>query len=105
MSKKERFFGLHFDFHAFNEDDIGVRTNPEDIEWYINEAKPDYVQCDCKGHPGNSSYPTKVGKPADNLKSDNLRVWVDAVKKHGLPVYVHYSGIWDNEYLKVFPEV
>lgn len=104
MSKKERFFGLHFDFHASNECEIGVRTDPEDIAWYITEAQPDFVQCDCKGHPGNSSYPTKVGKPADLLRSDNLRVWVDTVKSHDLPIFVHYSGVWDNEYLKEFPE-
>jgi len=69
---KERFFGLHFDFHADNETEIGLRTNAEDIEAYLEAAKPDFIQCDCKGHPGNSSYPTKVGHAADNLKKDNI---------------------------------
>ena len=104
MSKTERFFGLHFDFHASNECEIGVRTDPADIEWYIEQAQPDFIQCDCKGHPGNSSYPTKVGKPADQLRADNLRIWVDTVKQHGLPIFVHYSGVWDKEYLKQYPE-
>lgn len=27
----------------------------------LREVKPDYVQCDCKGHPGVAGYPTKVG--------------------------------------------
>lgn len=100
----ERFFGLHFDFHANNEVEIGENTNIEDIEKYIKDAKPDFIQCDCKGHPGNSCYPTKVGKAADKLKADNLRVWVDAAKKNNTPIYVHYSGIWDAEYLKKYPE-
>lgn len=102
--KHERFFGLHFDFHADNDTEIGLNTNIEDIEKYIKEAKPDFIQCDCKGHPGNSSYPTKVGKPADKLKADNLRIWVQAAKKNNIPIYVHYSGVWDAEYIKNYPE-
>lgn len=104
MSKKERFFGLHFDFHANDECEIGTRTNPEDIEWYINQAKPDFIQCDCKGHLGISSYPTKVGKAADRIKSDNLRIWVDVAKKHNIPIYVHYSGVLDDYYANKNPE-
>ena len=102
--KHERFFGLHFDFHAGNNVEIGQNTNIEDIEKYIKDAKPDYIQCDCKGHPGNSCYPTKMGKAADKLVADNLRVWVDAAKKNNLPIYMHYSGIWDKEYLNKYPE-
>lgn len=102
--ERDRFFGLHFDFHASNTAEIGIRTMPEDIEWYIEQANPDFIQCDCKGHPGNSSYPTKVGKPADGLRSDNLRIWCDVAHKHGLPVYVHYSGVWDKEYTEAYPE-
>ena len=102
--KHDRFFGLHFDFHAGNNVEIGQNPNIEDIEKYIKDAKPDYIQCDCKGHPGNSCYPTKVGKAADKLKADNLRVWVDAAKKNNIPIYVHYSVIWDEEFIKKYPE-
>ena len=101
---KERFFGLHFDFHADNETEIGLRTNAENIEKYIEAAKPDFIQCDCKGHPGNSSYPTKVGHMADNLKADNLRIWVETAHKHGIPIFMHYSGVWDAAYTKAHPE-
>ncbi|MBR4874431.1 MAG: alpha-L-fucosidase [Clostridia bacterium] len=104
MKKHERFFGLHFDFHADHKSDIGVRTDPEIIEKYIEAAKPDFIQCDCKGHAGICSYPTKVGYPAKNLKADNLRVWADVAKKHDLPLYVHYSGVWDKEYLLHHPD-
>ena len=104
MDKNERFFGLHFDFHAGNDVEIGANTRAEEIEWFINEARPDYIQCDCKGTKGNSCYPTKVGKAADKLVSDNLRVWVDTAKKNSLPIYVHYSGVWNPEYTKAHPE-
>lgn len=106
MKEHKRFFGLHFDFHAGNETEIGGNTTAEDIERYILECKPDFIQCDCKGHPGNSSYPTKVpaAKAADKIVADNMRVWSDVAKKHGIPLYVHYSGVWDGEYAKRFPE-
>ena len=99
-----RYFGLHFDFHAGNKEEIGGNTNVEDIAWYIEQTHPDFVQCDCKGHAGNSCYPTKVGKPADKLVADNLRVWVDTVHSYGLPLYVHYSGVMDAEYILAHPE-
>lgn len=104
MEKKKRFFGLHFDFHAGNDVEIGIRTEPADIEWYIKEARPDFIQCDCKGHPGNCSYPTKVGKAADKIVNDNLRIWCDTAKKHEIPIFMHYSGVWDVEYTKAHPE-
>ena len=104
MKKHERFFGLHFDFHADNETEVGIRTKPEDIERYIIDAKPDFVQCDSKGHSGNCSYPTKVGKAADKLCADNLKIWADTVKRHNLPLYVHYSGVLDEAYCKANPE-
>lgn len=100
----QRFFGLHFDFHADNETEIGVRTNPEDIQRYIDDARPTFIQCDCKGHPGNSSYPTKVGNAAKNLKADNLRIWCDVAKKNNLPIFVHYSGVIDRAYEQAHPE-
>lgn len=70
---------MHFDFYAKNEDELGVRTEAEDIERYLLAAKPDFIQCDSKGHEGNSSYPTKVGKQAALIKLDNLRVWRDVL--------------------------
>lgn len=104
MNKNSRFFGLHFDFHANNEEEIGMRTLSEDIQWYIDEANPEYIQCDCKGHPGNSSYPTKVGYAAKLLKNDNLRIWCDVAKQNNIPIYVHYSGLIDERYLLEHPE-
>lgn len=99
----KRFWGLHFDFHAQNKIEVGGRTVPEDIEAYIEATDPDFIQCDSKGHEGNSSYPTKYGKPADLMQGDNLRIWRDVTKKHNIPLYVHYSGVFDDEYVKAHP--
>ena len=104
LGTNQRYFGLHFDFHASNEHPIGDRTEQRDILWYLDEAKPDFIQCDCKGHPGCSSYPTKIGHAAAQLHRDNLRIWRDATNQRGLPLFVHYSGIMDEEYIKAHPE-
>ena len=104
MSDNKRFFGLHLDFHADNTTEIGIRTTAEDIERYITAARPDFIQCDCKGHSGNSCYPTKVGNAAKMLRADNLRVFTDTAKKCGIPIYVHYSGVYEVAYTQAHPE-
>ncbi len=104
MKDVKRFWGLHFDFHAKEYDEMGARIVPEDIESYILAAKPDFIQCDSKGHEGNSSYPTKVGHAAPLIKNDILRVWRDVTKKHNIPLYTHYSGVFDSAYTKANPE-
>lgn len=65
MRRKDSFFGLHFDYHA-NKDtkDAGKYLDEKVIERIVTEVKPDFIQCDTKGHPGNSSYRTEVGTPA-----------------------------------------
>ncbi len=102
--KNERFFGLHFDFHAVKDSPVGETTNAEDIKYYIEEVKPDYIQCDCKGHPGIACYPTRVGTASDNMVKDNLKIWVDTAHSCNIPIYMHYSGIVDEEYSKAHPE-
>ena len=96
MKRKDCFFGLHFDFHA-NADttDIGIKFNPHVIEKIIEATHPDYIQCDTKGHPGYSSYPTKVGNPAPHIAKDILNGWRKVTKAKGVLLYAHYSGLWD----------
>lgn len=63
LRRADSFFGLHYDFHA-GEDckEIGKSVTRGMIRELCRTVKPDYLQCDCKGHRGLSSYPTKVGK-------------------------------------------
>ena len=103
--RADAFAGIHFDFHA-NDDsvDIGNLTTPELIQEMIDRVKPDFVQCDCKGHRGYSSYETKVGYKAPGFAKDNLRIWRDVTKANNVPLYMHYSGVWDTEALKHHPD-
>ena len=78
LRRSESFFGVHFDFHARDTDtEIGRNVTQEMIERIIERVQPDYIQCDCKGHNGFSSYPTKVGNPAPGFVKDQLRIWRD----------------------------
>lgn len=103
--RSESFLGVHFDFHA-NENDreIGANTTPETVQAIIDAIKPDYIQTDCKGHRGLCSYPTKVGNPAPGIVADALKVWRSTTAKNGVALYMHYSGVWDNEAVAKRPE-
>ncbi len=105
LSRAESFLGFHFDFHATTDNQaIGGRSFKNDLARMLREAKPDYVQCDCKGHPGVSSYPTKVGNPAPKFAGDALKVWREETAKQGVALFMHYSGVWDTEALRLHPE-
>lgn len=75
LRRADSFLGIHFDFHA-GEDctEVGRNTTPAMVENIIQLVKPDYLQIDCKGHAGVSSYPTKVGHPAPGFVGDPLRI-------------------------------
>lgn len=96
LKRADSFLGMHFDFHAAQSDtNIGLNTTSAMIENIINRVHPDYLQIDCKGHPGYSSYPTKIGNPAPGIIGDPLRVWREVTARHGVGLYMHYSGVFD----------
>ncbi len=105
MKRKDSFFGLHFDYHA-NADtkNIGKELDTNVIERIVTEVKPDFIQCDTKGHPGFCSYPTKVGNPAPGLERDILKEWRAVTKKHDVMLFSHYSGIWDKKAMADHPD-
>ena len=105
LRRADSFLGIHFDFHA-GEDctEVGRNTTPAMVENIIQLVKPDYLQIDCKGHAGVSSYPTKVGHPAPGFVGDPLRIWRDVTARHGVALYMHYSGVWDSNAVKEHPD-
>ncbi len=104
LSRSKSFFGLHFDFHATPQDRrIGQRPIEPALDQLFRRVRPDYVQCDCKGHPGWSSYPTKVGYPAPRLRGDPLKAWRKVTARQGISLYMHFSGVWDTEAIKRHP--
>jgi len=105
MRRSEAFLGIHFDFHAGPDcTNVGARTTPEMVNLVIDKVRPDYIQIDCKGHPGYSSYPTKVGQPVPGFVGDPLRVWRKATSERGVALFMHYSGVVDSHAVAAHPE-
>ena len=91
LKRSESFLGIHFDFHAGDDcKNIGQQVDREMIEYIIDQVKPDYIQCDCKGHPGRTSYPTNVGNPAPGFVKDTLRIWRQVTAEKGVGLYMQY---------------
>lgn len=105
LKRADSFLGVHFDFHAGTDcTEIGKNTTRAMIENVIRQVRPDYLQIDCKGHPGLSSYPTQVGHPAPGFVGDPLRLWRQVTAEHGVALYMHYSGVWDSEAIRQQPD-
>jgi hypothetical protein len=105
LKRADSFFGIHFDFHATqNDKEIGKTFTAEMIDSFLTIVKPDFVQVDCKGHDGYSSYPTKVGYQAGGYTKDILKIWREVTAKHNVALYIHYSGIIDRKALQEHPE-
>jgi hypothetical protein len=97
--------GIHFDFHAGADcKEVGRRTTPEMVQRIVDKVHPDYIQIDCKGHPGYCSYPTKVGNPVPGFVGDPLRVWREATRRNGVSLFMHYSGVWDAHAVATHPD-
>ncbi|MDW7656819.1 MAG: hypothetical protein SCM11_06560 [Bacillota bacterium] len=107
-TRKESFFGVHFDFHADPRDNqatpVGERTTTSEIDAIIDKLTPDYIQCDCKGHPGWSSYPTVTGLPYPRIEGDPLRTWRESTARRSTALYLHYSGVIDREACRHHPD-
>ncbi len=105
LKRADSFLGIHFDFHAGTDcTEIGKNTTREMIESVMEQVHPDYIQIDCKGHPGLSSYPTNAGNRAPGFVGDPLRLWRQVTAERGVSLYMHYSGVWDSEAIRQHPD-
>jgi hypothetical protein len=105
LPRSESFFGLHFDLHPNASDTgLGADVSEENIAELLGRVKPDYVQYDCKGHPGYTGYPTKVGWPSPGIVKDSLAIWRKVTREKGVGLYIHYSGVWDSKAIEEHPD-
>ncbi|MEN6427180.1 MAG: alpha-L-fucosidase [Phycisphaerales bacterium] len=105
LTRAQSFLGIHYDFHAGPDcNEIGKNTTRAMIENVIDQVHPDYIQTDCKGHPGLSSYPTNVGNRAPGFVGDPLRLWRQVTAERGVALYMHYSGVWDSQAIRLHPD-
>jgi len=105
IKRSEAFLGIHFDFHAGMDcTEVGKTLTRKMLREMLETVKPDYVQCDCKGHPGIASYPTTVGTPAPGFVRDPLKLWREVTAEYGVSLYMHYSGVVDEAAVKQHPD-
>lgn len=96
LPRRDCFFGIHFDLHPNPRDTaLGRDVTDEMIERFLTAVKPDYVQYDCKGHVGWLGYPSKVSTSAPGIVKDSLDLWRKATARHGVGLFIHFSGVWD----------
>ena len=104
LKRSESFFGFHFDFHATAADSVIGRTLTAGmIDSLLDMTNPDFIQVDCKGHAGYSSYPTSVGNRAGGYAKDILKLFREVTDRHNVALYVHYSGVWDQRAIQLHP--
>jgi hypothetical protein len=104
LKRADSFFGIHFDFHAGPDcNEIGKNVSEAMVENIVSRVRPDFIQVDCKGHAGYSSYPTKIGNPAPGFVRDQLKIWRSVTAKNGIALYMHYSGVWDTRAIQFHP--
>ena len=105
LKRADSFLGIHFDFHAgLDCTEVGKNTTRAMVEAIVDQVHPDYLQIDCKGHPGISSYPTKVGHPAPGFVGDPLKIWRQVTAERGVSLFMHYSGVLDYAAVNQHPE-
>lgn len=104
LRRSDCFFGLHFDLHA-SEDIInaGETLTPMMVDSFLTKVRPDFIQIDCKGHPGISSYPTKMGFHVKGFEKDPLRLFREVTEKNKVALFTHFSGVWDSKVVKNTP--
>ncbi len=102
--RADSFFGVHFDLHA-SEDitDAGRSLTYAMVDTFLTKVRPDFIQIDCKGHPGISSYPTKAGFHVNGFEKDPLKLFREVTEKNGVALYMHYSGVWDSKAVREHP--
>lgn len=106
MKKKraQSFLGIHFDFHAMPGQTVCRPFRPDLTARMLDAVRPDFVQCDTKGHPGLSPYPTDVGNRADEILHDPLRMWRDLTEERDIALYGHHSGLYDRKAAELHPD-
>jgi hypothetical protein len=99
------FFGIHYDLHANAQDtELGRELTAEHLRERLLRTRPDWVQTDCKGHPGYTSWPTTVGSTSPGVVKDSLRIYRDVTRDLGIKLGVHYSGVWDARAVELHPD-
>jgi hypothetical protein len=102
--RKDCFLGIHFDFHAMSGETVAHHFDPDVFREMLDRVSPDFLQFDTKGHPGLSSYPTKVGTQAKRIEHDVLRFLREETRERDIALFGHHSGLFDMQVCADHPD-
>lgn len=95
---QDTIFNLHFDHHVRPEQpNAGAGAKQEELIPLIAACRPGAVQYHAKGHPGWTTYPTKLGWTHPTLAQDLLRLYREITRELGVPFLVYYSSLVDEQ--------
>ncbi|MEQ8673593.1 MAG: alpha-L-fucosidase [Aggregatilineales bacterium] len=103
----DRYFGLHYDLHAGLGDSVlGKNVDSDTLMPMFELMNPEWVQTDCKGHGGYTSWFSQVPEASvsPGIVNDALLGWRKATSALNLPLHCHYSGIRDGAAAQKHPE-
>ena len=100
------YFGMHYDLHGHEDELPGfcAEVDEEQLVRLWSKLKPDWVQCDGKGHPGYTSWFCDIGWRTPTLVKDDVAAYRNASRRLGLPLVIHYSTLLDGKATRVHPE-
>lgn len=103
--RADTFFGIHFDLHPQeNDTELGRDLTAAHIDDFLDRVRPDFVQYDCKGHAGWLGYPSQVSRSSPGIVNDSLALWRKQTAARNIPLYIHFSGVWDSLAVREHPE-
>ncbi len=103
--RKDTFFGIHFDLHPQEKDtELGRDISAANIDDFLTRVRLDFVQYDCKGHAGWLGYPSQVSKSSPGIVNDSLALWRKQTAARNIPLYIHFSGVWDSLAIAEHPD-
>jgi len=83
---------------------IGATMQESDLREILEIMRPDFVQVDCKGHAGYTSYPSEMGNAMPEFAADPLTMWRKVTREYGVLLYVHFSGVYEIKYCGEHPQ-
>jgi hypothetical protein len=84
--------------------ELGKDLSEANIADFLDRVRPDFVQYDAKGHNGWLAWPSQVSPSSPGIIKDSLPVWRKLTAQRGIPLYIHFSGVWDSLAVQQHPE-
>lgn len=96
-------FSLHYDQHA-HAASPGLGAGVEHLAEMFRAVRPAMVQYHSVGHPGYTTYPSRIGAPSAGLQADMLARYSQAARQAGAKFFIYVSTLWNDRVFQQHPE-